>query len=336
MGAQIGDGRGVFVVREYVDATGDLTQAYLLSQICYWCRRAQVRRNGKLWVAKSHAEWANELGIPVRTERRAMGALKNLGFIEAARMKFAGVTVLHVTLGVKLSQKHGSSKAISVTPVSLSSMANLATSYTDTGDTLNIQRKQKEGSETGMKKGAGAGMDAVRNRRTGTVSELAMGRGVSFDQLVEAEITTVTKLELIWKKAHSNRWDGVYIENWGPKAKGQAKLVLKTLTPEYAGRILADCVVNWGKDTQYARDFEGAYQLPIRPQMGFLVKYRVSAVNWWNKSQNKQEVHGKQMANIETEEVCNNVSSGKIEGKDRMSEGELDSILGLKPSSTKV
>ena len=70
--------------------------------------------------------------------------------------------------------------------------------------------------------------------------------------------------------------------------------------------------------------------------MGFLVKYRVSAVNWWNQSQNKQEVHGKQMANIETVEVCDDVSSGKIEGKDRMSEGELDSILGLKPSSTKV
>lgn len=83
-------------LRELRQATNHGDAALLLYRIRYWWPKASVIQHGKKWIAKTHNQWAEELGIAPRTFRTAYTRLLERGLIEAITTKFKDHSMLHL------------------------------------------------------------------------------------------------------------------------------------------------------------------------------------------------------------------------------------------------
>lgn len=93
------------VKRCYVDLTGDLTSAILLSQIIYWFlpdkkgeQRTTIIRDGRRWIAKRHDDWWGDCRIPSRTVKRHLAELEAKHLITTAVWRFDGDPVTHISV----------------------------------------------------------------------------------------------------------------------------------------------------------------------------------------------------------------------------------------------
>lgn len=82
------------IPRAYIDFTGDLTSALLLSQIVYWSDRT---RDSEGWFAKSYNEWHDELTMSEYQVRAATKSLAAFG-VETKLKKFDGAPTVHYRL----------------------------------------------------------------------------------------------------------------------------------------------------------------------------------------------------------------------------------------------
>lgn len=90
----------------YVDVAGDLVSGLMLSQIIYWHLPAQktgktklrVKRNGRLWIAKTHADWWDEIRITAKQAARAIDRLESRGLIDVELFKFNGAPTIHISV----------------------------------------------------------------------------------------------------------------------------------------------------------------------------------------------------------------------------------------------
>ena len=98
----------IIVQKVFVDVVGDLVSGILLSQIVYWFlrskksgkteTRADIRKWGRLWIAKKRASWWKEIRVTEKQCRRAIKVLENKGFVTTRVAKFGGVPVTHIAL----------------------------------------------------------------------------------------------------------------------------------------------------------------------------------------------------------------------------------------------
>jgi len=98
--------RAVLVVKkEYIDLVQDLNAGILLSQIVYWLlpskkthtdTKLRISKNGELWLAKTRFEWWDEIRLSEYQYDKAIGILKNLGFVETKVFKFKGDPTTHI------------------------------------------------------------------------------------------------------------------------------------------------------------------------------------------------------------------------------------------------
>lgn len=87
----------------YVDISGDLIAGALLGQILYWLApskngepRAQIQKDGHYWIAKTRADWWQEIRISPKQYDRAIKILKDKNFVEVKTMKFDGNPTTHI------------------------------------------------------------------------------------------------------------------------------------------------------------------------------------------------------------------------------------------------
>ena len=93
---------GVSAKLRKICSSGD--EALILNQlVCYWfarddenCIRARIIKARHRWVAKSHKEWADELGMTPKQARRCVEALRKKGLIEVRTWRFSGANTTHV------------------------------------------------------------------------------------------------------------------------------------------------------------------------------------------------------------------------------------------------
>ena len=98
----IGMRSGVSAKLRKICGSGD--EALILNQlVCYWfardrenCTRARIIKARHRWVAKSHKEWADELGMTPKQARRCIKALGEKGLIEVRTWRFSGANTTHV------------------------------------------------------------------------------------------------------------------------------------------------------------------------------------------------------------------------------------------------
>jgi len=89
----------------YVDIAGDLVAGLMLSQIVFWYlpdkngnSKMRVRKDGYDWIAKSNAEWYDEIRITEWQAPRALNILEEKGIIEKRLYKFNGAPTIHIRL----------------------------------------------------------------------------------------------------------------------------------------------------------------------------------------------------------------------------------------------
>jgi hypothetical protein len=93
------------IYHAYVDIAGDLIAGALLGQILYWFgagkdgkSRARIVKDGFLWIAKTRADWWEEIRISPKQYDRAAKILKEKGFIEIRTFKFYGNPTTHIRI----------------------------------------------------------------------------------------------------------------------------------------------------------------------------------------------------------------------------------------------
>lgn len=93
------------IYHAYVDIAGDLIAGALLGQILYWFgagkdgrSRARIVKDGFLWIAKTRADWWDEIRISPKQYDRAAKILKEKGFIEIKTFKFYGNPTTHIRI----------------------------------------------------------------------------------------------------------------------------------------------------------------------------------------------------------------------------------------------
>jgi hypothetical protein len=87
------------------DITKDFTAGFVLSRLMYWfgdgedgTPRAQVERNGHLWVARTYLQWFAECRLTEAEIIAAYAVLEKMGLIERNVWKFAGNPTVHIRI----------------------------------------------------------------------------------------------------------------------------------------------------------------------------------------------------------------------------------------------
>jgi hypothetical protein len=87
----VGNQNTISVNTLFIDFTGSHEGALLLSQLWYWSSRTQ--NDG--WIAKTYAEWFDEIRVREDSARRIFKKFESMGFLETALKKFAGNPTRH-------------------------------------------------------------------------------------------------------------------------------------------------------------------------------------------------------------------------------------------------
>ena len=82
----------ITVHRPFVEFTGSLEAAMMLSQLLYWTPKATIRGG---WIAKSDKDWQKELCLTRYSHRKATEKLVSMGIIETQLRKFNGAPTIH-------------------------------------------------------------------------------------------------------------------------------------------------------------------------------------------------------------------------------------------------
>ena len=89
----------------YVDIAGDLVAGLVLSQIIFWYlpdkngnSKMRVKKDGYEWIAKTSAQWYDEIRITEWQAPRALNILEEKGIIEKRRYRFNGSPTIHIRL----------------------------------------------------------------------------------------------------------------------------------------------------------------------------------------------------------------------------------------------
>jgi len=81
----------IIVYRAFVDFTGNIEAAMMLSQLLYWTPRSTM--NG--WIAKSDREFQEELCLSRYGIRTAKMKLEEMKLIKVRKLQFNGAPTLH-------------------------------------------------------------------------------------------------------------------------------------------------------------------------------------------------------------------------------------------------
>ena len=91
----VGQANLLTVPRLFIDYTGDLESALLLSQIVYWADKIE-RQDGFMY--KTYSEWQLEIGLNEYSVRKAANHLKKMGILETEVHKANGNPTVHYRL----------------------------------------------------------------------------------------------------------------------------------------------------------------------------------------------------------------------------------------------
>lgn len=85
------------IPRIFVEYTGSLKSALLLSQVIYWTERTKDKDG---WFFKTYEDWANEIMIKEKSLRNAKKQLEKMGLIETKIKKANGNPTVHYRLKI--------------------------------------------------------------------------------------------------------------------------------------------------------------------------------------------------------------------------------------------
>jgi hypothetical protein len=263
----------VALQRQYVTLLkGDVLAALMLSQIYYWYQPAKngssklrVFRFGKWWLAKSHKDWEEEIGLTRKQSRRCLEVLVEAGILEVSTLKFDGSPTTHCRLVMVdgrevltdpiglFSNSHCAEKQIALYPK--------GQSLTET--TTETTTKSKTATDVAGEQGT--------DMTTKAIAEILASHNAKKAELPTGKVTPIT-LALLWKKRVSVLTDTGFMKPLTGKEVGQLKHVHKALGDKSL-TVLDYALCNWADFSWEARSVKGLSSCPAQPVVGFFALY---------------------------------------------------------------
>ncbi len=300
------------------DIAGCHHAAILLERVQYWTPRTRVRRSDGAWIAKSRADLMRETGLTEKQVRTALEKLRNRDLIETSRHDFGGETILHLRLsdrGTILMRDAGLLKTEQVAPEGYSAMApegqsamalqghSLTQGDIDKGiytsgfipeKTSNevfpgiailtkkkITGKQPDMTDTIPRKGlkAPTPLPPAPKAKLSSADVLAKlqerGKGVPPPKKGKK-----LSLGAVWQDACAKTYPGEFHPGLTMQAQGQLSQLAKKLPGLDVENVIQSIISDWPSFTEKCAGEAKAFDVPLRPMVGFALKYVAQAANF--------------------------------------------------------
>lgn len=289
------------------EITGSHGVAAMLYRVNYWQERAKVVRNDEKWVANTTDWWADQVKITQRQARRYLTTLRERDLIVTEQHFFQGKCILHVRLtevakkllmaplatterpkvatpcsGQKRSQRSGQNW-----PEHIHRDANIeihkevqqdaAPSAASVNDLPEEKEEDFPGEEGEVMKIDGKGK---------TVEDIKAQLASSPSVLKKPGTTGA--LEQVWKQTYGEVYK-TFVPAFTVKQRSQLKYLLGALPGGLGGPLLEHSIRYWSQVTGRAEKGAGAWNLPDRPNLDFLVKYLASAIEVFEQAKHDAE-----------------------------------------------
>jgi hypothetical protein len=275
-------------------AEGHAKAALLLMRILFWMPKATVRHKGHTFVAKSRQEWAAEAGISFDQCKRGFVELRRLGLVATEQHKFFGRNITHVRLtGRALALllppgvRGGSAPPKWRKPARPERCTSAPLSIQ--GDTYKERQQEEDcvlAHATAPNEDSGqedAGAKCKNNTPTpgGLVEPEIPPKSKPESTCADsAKPDSVPVLEQIWQEIVADTYGG-FVPNWTNKERRQMRHFRDACPPGAAAPVLETCLRDWALFGVMAKSNAGAWDLPTRPTVAFLLKFVGVAVNFW-------------------------------------------------------
>ncbi|MGN6327750.1 MAG: hypothetical protein ACTHL5_02285 [Rhodanobacter sp.] len=290
----------VIAVRpEYVKFAGANT-AVLLSQIVYWFsnNRLRVKRDGRMWLAKTREELAGECGLSLDQYKRAIKRLKDLGLVVVEAHMWNGFRTSYLWLD------HSRLAQIAPTSRVESAPTGRSRSYRPITETTNrdYDREQHERASPHEQKRVGEAQEQVREKEPRAIADWVAERPGLAEQRLKTNFTatewemkageilrrhqkmgfreirlTTNSLAMQWKRCMSAKY-GEFEKDLTKKEIGQLKMYMQK-AGHHAPGALRYMFDDWGGVVHRIIHEKGLKGAPGRPNIDFLLKYHDVAIN---------------------------------------------------------
>lgn len=287
-------------VARYHEITRAWNSAVLLAQIVFWMKNPKIVHEGKPWVANSAAEWCRQTGLTCDQYRRAISRLKKppLSLIWTEQHLFGGKNITHIFLterGKELLAELRTGRS----PKTAQSAApeQGVGAHPEGGKSAQLiteEINKEEHKETTVAFAKAHAIPDPLFKQDQTPGEIKRNLGGSIDSSPETKTSlgdqasnSTTGLAGVWKSANEQT-SGDFI----PAPTVRELKMLKTFPlrcPEgKAASVIELCVKHWGDFTKKAADEEGAWSIPSKPTLEFLLKFIKTAINFALKTAEAQ------------------------------------------------
>jgi len=261
-----------------MDLAGAPTPALLLARVVYWDKHTKIVEDGVRWTGKSKEEWVLDAGLTSRKYDRAVAILKDADLITAKQMYWGTrkKVFLGLTPWVKDAIKavgHGN-----LVPRHLAKNGNLVPKHlAKNGNYIRYGRLRKileikncslplaaPNSETSMKPHGKSVAQLLADGGSGVVTT--------------HKPDSIAALEAAWRKGVLG-----FVPPLTLQARGQLKHFIKACPPGTAEAIVEHVVSDWVGFTSAAKTDAAAFNIPTKPQLGFMLKFAGVAIAMHSK-----------------------------------------------------
>lgn len=231
------------------------------------------------------------------TRGRALAHLKKLGLIETKQALYGNLNILHIRLTKQANSvlqldhsQYGDSDAASSgeSEAPPSEGCEAAPLYKVQGDTPEEVLQEEHcvlshaTSPPGVDEESKTGK-SYNETLTPAVEEETVG---STNDVGTYYANSAAALVAEWRAAVVEVY-GSYVVPLTAQQRRQLKCFLSACPPDTAAAVLDYAVMNWSSFTEQAETDAGAFNMPAKPEIGFLTKYREVVINMWLANQKK-------------------------------------------------
>jgi hypothetical protein len=267
-----------YVLHELEDLVG-ATAGRLLSQLLYWHTpdkagnsRMHARQDEAMWVARTKAQWQEDINLSEWKFRAALDRLVGLGLVIKGDYHYKRVRTLHLRLDISRLTDMVAEKDIQ--QELQEALSENLTMYHEETSPLSIKTKD---SKKDLKQ---AEPPAIQTHpqppleQTGETDVATLTEILQKPKTVKATpvIVTSSYLCLLWKKRMGDIVEG-FVKDPTGKDRGQMAMYLKKVGPQAAIEGLEYAFQHWVRFTWAAREAKGFATVPAQPVIGFLLAH---------------------------------------------------------------
>lgn len=286
----------------FQEATKSTTATLMAQRVVFWVlkTKAGVDIDGTRWVVNSLAQWMADTGMSKQQVRDGLKVLKTQQLIKVENRGWRGKVMMHVTLTERgrmlalgeaaCSPQHGPcSPQHNEWSIEHNgwSIEHGQDHHGESHGEIQIEAQgaapPMEACATATEPVKGQAVDGV-DQGMEAQGDMPKFSGSVADIVAQAQTTKpiavsgdkASKLSLVYRQA----WHEAYAE-MGPaltlKEQGQLKMACKHWKPFEPGQVVRHTVLNWQTFTAKAASDAGAYNVPGKPTVPFLLKYAAIA-----------------------------------------------------------